>query len=81
MERLLLMELPPHNFEEVMLKRIVRTDSNKHSEVLVTLMKVYVGDFIAMSNDIRHSHLEKLSWVMLHGIHTIFPPPKVTGRN
>ena len=34
-----------------------------------------------MNNDIRHSHLEKLSRAMLHGIHTIFPPPKVTGHN
>ena len=57
MERLQLMELLPHKFEEVMLQRIARTDVNKHSEVLVTLLEVYVDNFIAMSNDIRHSHL------------------------
>ena len=56
-ERLLLMELPPHKFEEVMLQRISSTDVNKHSEGLVTLMEVYVDNFITMSNDIRHSNL------------------------
>ena len=75
------MELPPHKFEEVMLQMIARTDVNNHSEGLVTLLELYVDEFIAMSNDIRHSHLEKLSRVMLHGIHAIFPPPEVTGHN
>ena len=57
MEIIQLMELLPHKFKEVLLQRIVRTDVNKHSEVLVTLMEVYVDDFIYMSNYIRHSHL------------------------
>ena len=64
-----------------MLQRISRTDVNKHSEGLVTLLEVYVDDFISMSNDIWHSHLEKLSRAMLHGIHNISPPPEVTGHN
>ena len=75
------MEILPHKFEEVMFQRIARTYVNKHSEGLVTLLEVYVDDIIAMSNDIWHSCLEKLSWAMLHEIHTIFPPPEVTGHN
>ena len=58
MEILQLMEIPHHKFEEVMLQRISKKDVNKHSEGLVTMLEVYVDDFIAMSNDIRHSHLE-----------------------
>ena len=54
---------------------------NKRSERLVTLLDVYVDEFITMSYDIRHSHLEKLSRAMLHGIHAILPPPEVTGHN
>ena len=81
MERLRLTELLPHKFEEVMLQRIARTYVNKHSEGFVTLLEVYVDDFISTSNDIRHSHLEKLSRAMLHGIHEISPPPKFTGHN
>ena len=80
MERLQLVEIPPHKFEELILKRIARTDVNKPSEGLVTPLEVYVDDYIAMSNDIRHSHLGKLSLAMLHGIHAIFSPPKVTGH-
>ena len=76
-----LMEIPPHKLEEVMLQMIARTIVNKHSEGLVTLLEVYVNGFIAMSNDIRHSHLEKLSRSMLHGICAIFPPPKFTGHS
>ena len=63
-----------------MLQRIARTDVNKHSDGLVTLLKLYFDDFISISNDIRHSHLEKLSRAMLHGIHAIFSPPEVTGH-
>ena len=54
---------------------------NKHSEVLVTQLEVYVDNFFAMSNDIQHIHLEKLSRAMLHGIHAIFSPPEDTGHN
>ena len=75
------MELPPQNFEEVMLQRISRTDLNKQSGGLVTLLEVYVDNFVAMSNAIWHSHLEKLSRSMLHGICAIFPPPKFTGHS
>ena len=57
MERLLIMELPPQKFEEVMLQRISRTYVNKHYEGLVTLLEVYVDEFISMSNAIRHSHM------------------------
>ena len=62
MEILLLMELPPHKFEEVMLQSISSTDVNNHSEGLVTLIQVYVDGFISMKNYIEHSHMEKLSW-------------------
>ena len=75
------MEIPHRKFEEVMLQRIARTDVNKHSEALVTLLEVYVNNDIAMSNDIRQIHLEKLSRVILHGINVIFLPTEVTGNN
>ena len=64
-----------------MLQRTARTDLNKHSVGLMTLLEVYVDDFIFMSNDIRHSHLKKLSRAMLHEIHVIFPKPEVTSHN
>ena len=53
------MKLPPHKFEEVMFQRITRKDVNKHFEGLVKLLELYVDEFIAMGNDIRHSCMEK----------------------
>ena len=56
-----LQDLPPHKFEEEILKKVVKTDTNKHINGLITLMEVYVDDFIAMSNNIEHAHLQQLS--------------------
>ena len=47
----------------------------------VTLVEVYVDDFIGMTNDTRYQHLRQILRAMLHVIHTIFPPPKITGHN
>ena len=63
-----------------MLEKFGETDTNKHINGLITLFGVYVNDFIAMSNNIAHAHLQKLSRSMLHGINVIFPPPEVTGH-
>ena len=48
MERLRLMDLPPHNFEQVMLQRISRTDTNKNYEGLVTLLEEYHTNFMSV---------------------------------
>ena len=50
-------------------------------EGLVTLLEVYVDEFVAMSNNTSHAHLLQISHAMLHGIHAIFHPTAVTGRN
>ena len=56
-------------------------DSMRPTGDLATLIEVYVNDFIAMNNDTSHEHLQQLSRAMLHGVHTIFPPPAITGHN
>ena len=61
METMRLHDLPPHKFEEEILKKVVKTDTNKHINGLITLMEVYVDDFIAISNNIEHAHLQQLS--------------------
>lgn len=35
---------------------------------------------MATRNDIGEEHLTAISKTMLHAIHTIFPPPEVTGH-
>ena len=64
-----------------MMRNINVEDSNQHNNDLMTLLEVYVEDFIALSNDIRHTHIMSLSHAMLHGIHEFFSPPEVTGHN
>ena len=81
MEKLCTMELLPYNFEAIMMERVPLDDMYDTLDKKVTLSEVYVGDFIAMSNDLHRQHLLHKSKVMLHGIHVIFPPPAVTGHN
>ena len=80
MEPMRLSDLPPHKFENEMLKPNCETDTNKRIQGLITVLEVYVDDFIAMSNNVESAHLWQLSRAMLHGIHAIFPPPEVTGH-
>ena len=76
MEKLRLIDLPPRRFENIMMRDINVEDINQYNEGLVTLLEVYVDDFIALSNDIRHTHITSLSRAMLHGIHAIFHLPR-----
>lgn len=44
------------------------------------LVEVFVDDFCAMTNNLTRSHLEKFSRAMLLGIHSVFPPPEISGH-
>ena len=81
MEKMRKMDLPPHEFEHYMMQQIYPLITKTGSEGIVTLLEVYVDDFIAMSNNTSHAHLLKIYRTMLHGVHAIFPPPTVTGHN
>ena len=52
-----------------------------YSEKLVTLLEVYVNNFIVMINNTSHSHLLQISRAILHGVHVILPPPAATSHN
>lgn len=47
----------------------------------VNLTEVFVDDFIAATNRTDETYLRHFSRAMLHGVHSIFPPPEVTGHN
>ena len=81
MEKLRTMELPPRNFEAITMEQFPLVDTYNTPYEKVTLSEVYVDNFIAMSNDLRHQYLLHTSRAMLHGIHAIFLPPAVTGHN
>ncbi len=50
-------------------------------EELCNILEVYVDDFVAGTNNLSETHLKQLSRAILHGIHSIFPPPEVSGHN
>ena len=41
----------------------------------VNLIEVFVDDFMGVTNNTTPNHLQMVSRAMLHGIHSIFPPP------
>eukprot|EP00957_Ditylum_brightwellii_P032233 2443086-Ditylum_brightwellii.AAC.3 len=65
----------PH--QKLMLKRILPEITPSQA---LTLLEVFVHDFIAAINDTSRANLQWLSHTMMHGIHAIFPPPEVSGH-
>ena len=80
-QQLLKTTLPPHNFELLMTPKSLKTTTNMAIQDLhntITLLEVFVDDFIGCTDDLSRKHLLNLSRAMLHGIHTVFPPPDIT---
>ena len=46
-----------------------------------TAFEVYVDDYITVTNNASVANIERASRAMLHGIHSIFPPPSVTNHH
>ena len=78
--------LPPHPFETKMLPPTSPDEPTRTllpseiSQEICTLIEVYVDDFVGMTNSQQRAYLRQLSRAMLHGIHSLFPPPAVTGH-
>ena len=75
--------LPAHKLEDEMLRNAHRDAVQRlHAAAAYTnLIEVFVDDFIATTNNGSHDHLKHLSRAMLHGIHSVFPPPEKSGHN
>ena len=75
-------DLPPHQLETLMLPdtlpNVAPLFSNKTCS---TLIEVYMDDYIGATNDPTMYHLKKVSRAMLHGVHSIYPPPIVSGHS
>ena len=80
--------LPFHEFEPKMLGTPTNTqcpeisaDSRLSAAAAFTnLTEVFVDDFIGATNNADPSHLQHFSRAMLLGIHSVFPPPHITGH-
>ena len=71
--------LPRHRLETYLLPTTLPT-THTDDEHYETAMEVYVDNFIGITNNITEEHLTTWSRAMLHGIHSIFPPPEITGH-
>ena len=74
-----LSHIPLHQLETHMYKGspvVTTTPPIKQS----TLVEVYMDDFIGITNNLQDDHIKQLSRAILHGVHTIFPPPAISGH-
>lgn len=75
-------ELESHAFEDKMMEDSSHLPMHRlqAAAAYVNLTEVFVDDFIGVTNDTSRNHLTHFSRAMLHGIHSIFPPPSITGH-
>ena len=80
-QKLLKVELPPHPFEARMLPHNFDSLPLQDLHGTIELIEVFVDDFIGCTDGITQATLLRITRAMLHGIHSIFPPPSVTGHS
>jgi len=75
--------LPEHPFEDKMLDKARETAWQRLSAATsyINLVEVFVDDFIGATTNSTMKHLEHFSRAMLFGVHSIFPPPEVSGHH
>ena len=77
--------LPPHPLEDMTMPPVALPelpwDDTKSSVAFLHLLEVYVDDFIHLAQTTDVAALRHCSRAILHGIHSVFPPPAITGHN
>ena len=73
--------LPVHPLENYLLPPALTMADQNSTKVqeFLHLLKVYINDFIQLAQCTDPTQLLHLSCAILHGIHSVFPPPSVTG--
>ena len=74
--------LPAHPMEDKMMEEATASSYARleAAAAYVNLTEVFVDDFIGATNNTNTEHLEHFSRAMLYGVHSIFPPPEITGH-
>ena len=77
--------LPAHTMEDIMMNiQWDRLPKHLHANTdakFLTMLEVYVDDFIAMAQTTDETKLRHLSRALLHAIESVFPPPDITGSS
>jgi hypothetical protein len=76
------LQLPPHNMEHYMIPtpQSLPSSKNTSNKSDKDMAEVYVDDFICLTNNTSPDNLTQLARATLHRIHSIFPPPAVSGH-
>jgi hypothetical protein len=69
-------KVPEHRMEMQMIQEITEVELKLSNTT--TVVEVFVDDFIAATNNIGRKELQHISRCMLHGVHSVFPPPELT---
>eukprot|EP00957_Ditylum_brightwellii_P039546 2991913-Ditylum_brightwellii.AAC.1 len=73
-------DLPIHKFEHYMIPSQANHHVSPPNAKAADLLEFFVDDFIGCTNDIKTNHLTAISRAMLHGLHSVYPPPEITGH-
>jgi len=81
-QQLLKVDLPPHPFEHYMLPDASVQLPKEAIDMAHTmdLIEVFVDNCVGCTDNLTRSHLVKFTQAMMHGMHSIFQPPSVTGH-
>ena len=74
---------PPHPMENIMMNidwsTIPAHSAQPHNTKFLTLLEVYVDDFIALVHTTDPTHLRNVTRTLLHAIESVFPGPNISG--
>ena len=76
--------LPEHPLEELTMPAKIQLPSigtAKEGIAFLHMLEVFVDDFIQLAQTTDETALRHCSRAVLHRIHSVFPPPNVTGHN
>ena len=76
--------LPEHPKEHLTMPEPValpKIDTERNARDFLHMLEAFVGDFIELAQTTNECALRHCSRAVLHAIHSVFPPPRVTGHN
>ena len=76
--------LPEHPLEAKITPealRLPRIGKAKEGAAFLHMLEVSADDFVQLAQTTDEEALRHCSRAVLHGIHSVFTPPNVTGRN
>ena len=70
--------IPKHPLERYLITKLKSQQPRNNPANPHSSFEVYVDDYITLTNDTSNENITKMARAMLHGIHSIFPPPSIT---